>query len=116
MAEERRTLSTHILDISLGKPAAGVPITVYSLNEQQQWVELKKTVSNADGRTGQLIEIEDFKSGVYKLKFDVQNYCNVLNLACLYPYIEIIVQCVVGQHYHIPLLLTSFGYSTYRGS
>ncbi|KAI8122862.1 hypothetical protein FF38_09077 [Lucilia cuprina] len=116
MPKDTRTLSTHILDTSLGKAAVDVPLTVYRLLENQQWQELKQAVTDKDGRASQLLETNDFKSGIYKLQFNVQKYYDHLGVECFYPFIEIVVKCVAGQHYHIPLLLSPFGYTTYRGT
>lgn len=114
-AKDSRTLSTHILDTSLGKAASEVPLRVYRLTENQQWQELKQAKTDTDGRASQLLELKDFKSGIYKLQFDVQKYYDGLAIECFYPFIEIVVKCMAGQHYHIPLLLSPFGYTTYRG-
>ncbi|XP_037805470.1 5-hydroxyisourate hydrolase isoform X2 [Lucilia sericata] len=116
MPKDTRTLSTHVLDTSLGKAAVDVPLSVYRLLENQQWQELKQAATDKDGRASQLLETNDFKSGIYKLQFNVQKYYDNLGVACFYPFIEIVVKCVAGQHYHIPLLLSPFGYTTYRGT
>lgn len=116
MTKDTRTLSTHILDTSLGKAAAEVPLTVHRLLENQQWQELKQAATDKDGRASQLLETKDFTSGIYKLQFDVQKYYDGVGAECFYPFIEIVVKCVAGQHYHIPLLLSPFGYTTYRGT
>lgn len=116
MAKDTRTISTHVLDTSLGKAASEVPFTLYRLLANEQWQELKQATTDKDGRAMQLLESTDFKSGIYKLKFNVQKYFDSVGVQSFYPFIEIVVKCVEGQHYHIPLLLSPFGYSTYRGT
>ncbi|KAM7348892.1 uncharacterized protein ACRADG_008054 [Cochliomyia hominivorax] len=116
ISKDSRTLSTHVLDTSRGKAAAEVPVTVYRFAENQQWQELKQDKTDRDGRASQLLELNDFTSGIYKLQFNVQKYYDNLSVECFYPFIEVVVKCVRGQHYHIPLLLSPFGYTTYRGT
>lgn len=114
--DDIRTLSTHVLDTSLGKAASEVPLTAYRLSENGEWKELKCTTTDKDGRASQLLEAKDFKNGIYKIKFFVHEYYKKLGADCFYPFIEIVINCEEGQHYHIPLLLSPFGYSTYRGT
>ncbi|XP_037938353.1 5-hydroxyisourate hydrolase-like [Teleopsis dalmanni] len=114
-APDSRTISSHILDTSLGKPAANVKIIIYRL-ENNQWQELNQASTDDDGRVTQLITLEQFQTGIYKLHFNVRPYFEQNQVKSFYPFIEIIAECTKGQHYHIPLLLNPFGYSTYRGS
>ncbi|EDW72561.1 uncharacterized protein Dwil_GK20968 [Drosophila willistoni] len=112
-----RTFSTHILDTSKGKAAANVKVTVYRLNETQEWQGLRAVQTNQDGRCQLLKDGDEFPSGIYKLTFHVGAYFAEQNEKTLYPAIEIIVDCDDEQdHYHIPLLLNPFGYTTYRGT
>jgi 5-hydroxyisourate hydrolase len=110
-------ISTHILDTSLGRPAAGVRITLEE-NDAGAWRELSTQATDADGRVKQLLPANtSLKSGHYRLTFHTQPYFDALGVKSLYPVVQIIFS-VSGnaQHYHIPLLLTANGYSTYRGS
>ncbi|XP_075157077.1 5-hydroxyisourate hydrolase [Haematobia irritans] len=113
---ETRTISCHILDTSLGKAAHGVHITLYRQLADDQWQELNKAITNEDGRVNQLLSFADFQTSVYKLKFDILPYFEEKKTPSFYPFIEVVVKCERGQHYHIPLLLSPFGYTTYRGS
>lgn len=111
----RKTISCHILDTSIGLAAANIDITVYRLNESE-WKSITKTTTNSDGRCSQIVNIEQFLTGLYKLSFDVKPYFERKGIKSFYPYIEIVIECVAEEHYHIPLLLSPFGYTTYRGT
>ena len=108
-------LTTHILDTSLGKPAAGVVITLY--HQHGVWDELTSGVTNADGRISNLLTADVvLPLGIYKLKFETQPYFDATGTKCFYPFIEIVFEITTNEHYHVPLLLNPFGYATYRGS
>ncbi|XP_004520066.1 5-hydroxyisourate hydrolase [Ceratitis capitata] len=111
-----RTISAHILDTTLGQAAANVNITIYRLEGENQWEKLNKARTNQDGRVSQLVSGVQYKAGIYKLHFDVGPYHAERGVKSFYPFIEIVVQCEQDQHYHIPLLLNPFGYTTYRGT
>jgi 5-hydroxyisourate hydrolase len=104
------TLSTHVLDTSLGKPAAGIRVTLLRGDRS-----LGETTTDADGRAKDfptLLEPDD-----YRLRFDVEPYFRKSGRESLYRTITIdFVLRGVGEHYHVPLLLSPFGYSTYRGT
>ena len=110
-------ISTHILDTSLGKPAVSVPITLARLTNEE-WSTLNETSTDADGRCKHLLpETETLRPGVYRIHFETSAYYKQHQLDGLYPYVEIVFTVSEGeQHYHIPLLLTANGYTTYRGS
>lgn len=107
-------ITTHILDTTRGKPAEGVPITLYQ-EQAGDWLELATGTTNADGRISALLA-EAIPSGMYKLRFETQAYFDKLEIAAFYPFVEISFSVTTGEHYHVPLLLNPFGYSTYRGS
>lgn len=109
-------LTTHILDTTVGKPAAGVAITLFQqLNDG--WKEKAGGITNADGRIpGLLPADEQMEYGVYKMVFHVKPYFDAKSVKSFYPVIEIIFEISSGDHYHVPLLLNPYGYSTYRGS
>lgn len=109
-------MCAHVLDTSKGKGAAKVVTVLYRLLESEHWQELKTTFTDEDGRTEQLLDKKDFQSGIYKLKFDVYRYFIGQGKTCFYPFIEIVMKCVAGQHYLIPLQVSQFSYSTYKGS
>ena len=96
------TLSTHVLDTAAGRPAAGVPVTLLAADG----ATLADAVTDADGRVGSLGG--ELPTGTYRLRFAVDG--------AFYP--EVVVAFVIGvdEHHHVPLLLSPYGYSTYRGS
>lgn len=110
-------ISTHILDTALGRPAADVPVSLARL-EQQAWVLLSESKTDADGRARQLLPDDaTLDAGLYRVRFETAAYYESQHLTGLYPYVEIAFSVGDGQqHYHIPLLLTANGYTTYRGS
>jgi 5-hydroxyisourate hydrolase len=109
-------LTTHILDTTVGKPAADVSITLYH-QDVDSWREIAKGVTNKDGRVADLLQKEALlEHGVYKLRFDTKPYFDKLNTRTFYPFVEITFEITTNDHYHVPLLLNPFGFSTYRGS
>jgi 5-hydroxyisourate hydrolase len=114
-------LTTHVLDTARGKPAAGVTITMYRVSGQSHR-KIAETVTNADGRTdAPMLEGKALTAGVYELVFRVGDYLRASGQAgegVLF-LDEIPIRFGVpdaGQHYHVPLLISPFAYSTYRGS
>jgi 5-hydroxyisourate hydrolase len=109
-------ITTHILDISKGKPAHGVSIILYQQNNQR-WEEIAKGLTNEDGRIPDLLAKDSvLPFGNYKIKFKTKEYFDQQAIDTFYPYVEITFEVKTIEHYHIPLLLSPFGYSTYRGS
>jgi 5-hydroxyisourate hydrolase len=109
-------ITTHIVDTSTGKPAWGINVTL-SEKVGTEWLEVAKAITNKDGRATNLLkEGELLASGVYKLSFDTKNYFATLEIETFYPAVEVIFEVKTADHYHVPLLLNPFGYSTYRGS
>ncbi len=108
-------ISTHILDTALGRPAASVPVTL-SHQTEAGWSILCRATTNLDGRVQSLLPTAP-EPGLYLIHFDTGAYFAQNQLTCLYPYIEVVFEVRdAHQHYHIPLLLTANGYTTYRGS
>jgi 5-hydroxyisourate hydrolase len=104
------SLSTHVLDISLGKPASGVPVRL-DARDREAWRRVADGSTDQDGR---LAGWPTERPGVYRLVFDTSHY---LGQEAFYP--EVVVAFRVAdaaEHYHVPLLISPFGYSTYRGS
>lgn len=109
-------ITTHILDTTKGKPAQGVTIILYQ-DKNNAWTEIAKGITNADGRIPDLLKKDILlQKGIYKIKFEVKEYFSKDQIATFYPYVEIVFDINTSEHYHIPLLLNPFGYSTYRGS
>ena len=108
-------ITTHILDTTRGKPAQGVTIILYQ--QQDGWTEMAKGQTNKDGRITDWVKEEAaLPPGLYKMKFETKTYFDQQQAATFYPFVEITFEVTSGEHYHIPLLLSPFGYSTYRGS
>lgn len=110
-------ITSHILDTSLGQPAHGVQITLFQQNGDD-WKKLGSASTNDDGRVSDFLgSSEVLTAGIYKLTFGLSEYYARLKTESFYPYAEIAFEIAGdGQHYHVPLLLNPFGYSTYRGS
>ena len=110
-------LTTHVLDTAAGSPAAELSIDLYRLDGEAR--HLKSVRTNADGRVeGALLEGDEFQPGIYELRFDVADYHRRGGAAAGF-YDVVPVRFTVGdadQHYHVPLLISPFGYSTSRGS
>lgn len=108
-------ISTHILDTSRGRPAEGVAVTL-ELAQGGAWKEVARGATDADGRVKPLLA-EIPEEGSYRLSFEVAPYFQRLGAEAFFPRVQI--QFVVkakSEHYHVPLLLNPFGFSTYRGS
>lgn len=109
-------ITTHALDTRLGIPARGLPISL-SRHTEGTWVELASGITNDDGRITDLMEPGSLTPGIYQMRFDTGSYHSALALQGFYP--EALITFEVrrtDEHYHIPLLISPFGYSTYRGS
>jgi 5-hydroxyisourate hydrolase len=111
-------ITTHILDTGAGKPAEGVDTTLELLRDDGTWEEFAHAVTNSDGRIPDLVsKSEKFGPGVYRLNFDTGAYFRSREEETFYPYVTIVFRVSdAAQHYHVPLLLNRYGYSTYRGS
>lgn len=110
-------ITTHVLDVSRGRPAAGIAVTL-ELETAAGWQPLGKGTTNADGRITNLVSPEmTISAGIYRLVFDTVPYFANRQTESFYPQVIIIFKLAdAAQHYHVPLLLSPFGYSTYRGS
>ncbi|MCD8260330.1 MAG: hydroxyisourate hydrolase [Bacteroides sp.] len=110
-------MSTHILDINQGKPASGVPITLYQWNpEKEEFEEAGSEKTDENGRIGNFLPSTSSKEGIYKLKFETLSYFNNQHITSICPYIEVVFRIEGKGHYHIPITLSANGYSTYRGN
>mmetsp|Transcript_34729 Transcript_34729/g.48479 ORF Transcript_34729/g.48479 Transcript_34729/m.48479 type:complete len:89 (-) Transcript_34729:260-526(-) len=88
-------------------------MTLYQKQEDGSYAKLSSHVTNSDGR------VKDFKpigAGIYMITFDTDGYYKAQNTECFYPECSIVFRTKLGEHYHVPLLLSPFGYTTYRGS
>ena len=111
-------ISTHILDTARGEPAKGVLVRLERQQATGTWLELGSGKTDGDGRCAQLLAgDQSLRSGPYRLTFDTAAYFAVQKVDGLYPVVEITFQVRDGEsHFHIPLLLSPNGYTTYRGS
>lgn len=110
------SLSTHILDQGSGKPAQNLEVLLQQLTDEG-WVQIGSQCSNSDGRIASFDLEEPLTTGIFQLDFDTGDYFEKKGDQCFYPYVSIIFQLEdADQHYHVPLLLNRYGYSTYRGS
>jgi 5-hydroxyisourate hydrolase len=111
-------ISTHLLDIAQGQPAKNVPVRLEKRDTTGNWRLLASARTDQDGRCSELLpDKEALTPGLYRLGFETANYFAAHKLGGLYPLVEITFQVRNGQeHFHIPLLLSPNGYTTYRGS
>ncbi|WP_265500359.1 hydroxyisourate hydrolase [Paracoccus beibuensis] len=113
-------LTTHVLDTARGRPAQGMEIVLYRLRDGERH-ELARLVTNADGRTDRhILPAEDFAIGTYELEFHAGTWMDASGVAAeSLRFLDVIpIRFGMSQddHYHVPLLVSPFGYSTYRGS
>lgn len=108
-------VTTHVLDAARGRPAAGVAVTLEAASGPQ-WTQLAESTTNSDGRIGELGP-QRLDPGEYRLTFATGDYFDALGTESFYPRVQINFRITdPEQHYHVPLLLSPFSYSTYRGS
>lgn len=115
--EAKYQLSSHILDITAGKPAAEVKITLSRLEKNDRWVVVEEKFTDSNGRIKDFLK-QDGKShvGIYKLTYHTSPYFKKTGNKTFYPFIEVVFELVDNEHYHVPITLSPFGYSTYRGN
>jgi 5-hydroxyisourate hydrolase len=118
-------ITTHVLDTARGRPAAGVAVVLErqvraTMGEQgaQGWERVGRAATDDDGRARTLLPPDArFEAGIYRLTFATGLYFKAQGLAAFYPEASVTFEVTdAAQHYHVPLLLSPFGYSTYRGS
>lgn len=110
-------ITTHILDTTRGAPAAGVLSTLMQ-QQGDDWLMLGTGITDADGRVGDFLASDQpLAGGIYKLTFYLVDYYANQGHRALFPQVDVVLEIGgEGQHYHIPLLLNPYGYTTYRGS
>jgi 5-hydroxyisourate hydrolase len=113
-------ITTHVLDTSRGRPASGVPVVLEIRSDPADggWREIGCTETDADGRARQLLPTgSELSTGIYRLTFAIETYFQKLEIEGFYPEVSIVFHVRdAAQHFHVPLLLSPYGYSTYRGS
>ena len=109
-------ITTHILDTARGRPAAGVPILLERGDGAGAWSRVGDGVTDADGRLRTLVS-GPLTAATYRISFDTGAYFAAANVDAFYPEVSVVfVVKDAASHYHVPLLISPFGYSTYRGS
>lgn len=110
-------ITTHVLDTALGKPAGGIETVLERIVDDRP-VELARGRTNSDGRIKDWFEASDFGPGLFQIRFQLREYFESLGCkSYFYPEVAIRFEIVdAAAHYHVPLLISPFGYSTYRGS
>lgn len=110
-------ITTHVLDTSRGRPANGVPVLL-EIRSEGGWRELGRAETDTDGRARQLLPADSsLTEGIYRITFEIERYFRAQAVESFYPEASIVFQVRdAAQHYHVPLLLSPYGYSTYRGS
>jgi 5-hydroxyisourate hydrolase len=110
-------LSTHVLNTATGQPAAGMTV-VLQRQAGTDWQELGRSETDRGGRVNDLyLGRKELPAGTYRLVFETGKYFKTQGTATFFPRVEILFATEKsGEHYHIPLLISPFGYSTYRGS
>ena len=111
-------ITSHVLDTSSGKPASGLAVVLEIAAGPDRWTELARGVTDVNGRvTAFDPPFAALKRQVYRLRFSTGAYFAAICVRTFYPEVPVVVEIDdPAQHYHIPLLLSPFGYSTYRGS
>jgi 5-hydroxyisourate hydrolase len=110
-------ITTHVLDTARGLPAAGLPVQLEILSGKGRFRTLARRVTDASGRIQDLLPPGPPKPGVYRLTFDTGAYFRIAKTPCFFPSVSVLFEIPdQGGHYHVPLLLSPFGYSTYRGT
>jgi 5-hydroxyisourate hydrolase len=110
------TITTHVLDLSRGRPARGIPVVLERVGAPQSTVPARAT-TDADGRVKTFTPTPSLQAGTYRLTFEIGSYFAAAGVEAFYP--RVVVEFEVrdaAQHHHVPLLLSPYGYSIYRGS
>ncbi len=113
-------ITTHVLDTARGRPAAGVAVSL-ARRSGDAWAELARARTDANGRVANLLpDGVKHPAGTYRLRFDTGAYFASQEggggAPSFYPFVEIVFEIRDAEHYHVPLLVSPFGYTTYRGS
>jgi 5-hydroxyisourate hydrolase len=115
-------ITTHVLDTAAGRPASGVPVELERVAQESvfgatEWQLVGGGVTDQDGRQRDLTPVGPVEPGTYRIRFQTAAYFEASRVKGFFPVVEIQFTIEDGaQHYHVPLLLSPYGYSTYRGS
>ncbi|KYB28295.1 uncharacterized protein LOC655985 isoform X2 [Tribolium castaneum] len=114
--QSKSPISTHVIDTTRGVPVSGLQVSLYKLIDGR-WTYINEGVTNLNGKFGGFVDRADFSTGRYKLHYDVDRYFEARKQDSMYPFIEVVFDCrAVTENYHVPVILSPYGYSTYRGS
>jgi 5-hydroxyisourate hydrolase len=119
MTTARSPITTHVLDVSLGRPARGIEVRLARLDPaSSDFTEIARGETDADGRASQLLPPGTaIERGTYRISFALAPYFAATSRPSFYPHVDIVFTVdQPSEHHHVPLLLSPFGYSTYRGS
>ncbi len=108
------SISTHVLDTMRGTPAAGLAVALHRREPDGDWKEVAQATTDSDGRVRQLTD-EDLDAADYRLDFDTRPYFERSGLSVFYPTVSVVFT-FEGGHLHVPLLLSAYGYTTYKGT
>lgn len=110
------SISTHVLDVMRGTPAAGLDVTLSRREPDGDWKVVSESVTDADGRVRELTQ-DELEVGEYQLRFDTRPYFERSGLDAFYPEIVVVFNLAdAASHVHVPLLLSAYGYTTYKGT
>lgn len=116
--EQKYQLSSHILDIAKGQPATNVKISLFKQNNIGNWVLIDEKITDKNGRINNFLKEEagNANLGVYKLTFYTASYFEKIGQVSFYPFVDVVFEIKDHSHYHVPITLSAYGYSTYRGN
>ena len=110
-------ITTHVLDTSIGTPAAGVDVTLFHMHDSGEPETMATGRTNDDGRIADLLTDDSPAPGIYRLSFETASYFSARGVESFYPRVDVTFEIrEAAGHYHVPLLISPFAYSTYRGS
>jgi 5-hydroxyisourate hydrolase len=110
------SISSHALDTALGRPARNLPVRLDRLDDDGQWSTVSQALTDDDGRIRRLAPNDSVDAGTYRVTFDTKTYFGSSDRPVFYPQVDVVFVVESDEHYHVPLLLSPFGYSTYRGT
>jgi 5-hydroxyisourate hydrolase len=121
MTRPSSPITSHVLDTALGGPARNLAVRLEVLDDADAWQTLAVRATGDDGRVGDLLPPTSLRAGIYRLLFATGAYFADSGRSTFYPRVEVIFEVTeaavaAGEHFHVPLLVSPFGYTTYRGS
>lgn len=111
------SVTTHVLNTAKGEPGKGIQVTL-DIKQEDRFENIGSGTTDEDGRVKDLLANDhQLKTGIYRISFDTGSYYKAQGEKCFYPEASIVFEVEIeSEHYHVPLLISGFGYSTYRGS